>query len=93
MALKQMNLKVEEEDLKLWKHGAEIAGITLSEWIRRKCSGESIRERSDSQNVQRVPDVPLAGRSYPTPGGFCLHDYGPKACPFPGCENYKWRDE
>lgn len=22
----------------------------------------------------------------------CIHDYGPKACPFPNCENYKWRE-
>lgn len=22
----------------------------------------------------------------------CSHLYGPKACPFPGCSNYKWRD-
>ena len=37
-----LKLRVSESDLELWRHGAELAGLKLSEWVRRKCNGERI---------------------------------------------------
>jgi mobilization protein NikA len=41
--MKPIQIRVDEADLTLWKHGAELAGLSVSEWIRRKCAGEEIK--------------------------------------------------
>jgi len=42
MRTKTLNIRLEEQDIELYKHGARMAGLTVSEWIRRKCSDEPI---------------------------------------------------
>jgi hypothetical protein len=37
-ATKLVKLRVTAEDRRRWEHQAERAGITLSEWIRRRCA-------------------------------------------------------
>lgn len=49
MASTTLKLRLTTRDLHVWKHGAKNAGISLSEWIRRKCKGEPIFMKGDSR--------------------------------------------
>lgn len=55
-------LRLETERLEAWKKSAETAGLKLAEWIRRRCD-----ENGDTEDVLRIPEVPLAQRSVTAP--------------------------
>ena len=40
MAKKSLMLRVEPVDLAKWQECADNSGLTLSEWMRRRCNGE-----------------------------------------------------
>jgi len=40
--MKAYNFRFNQLDVDLWRARAEMAGLTLTEWIRRRCNGESI---------------------------------------------------
>jgi hypothetical protein len=72
MSSTSLKIRLPSEDLELWKHGAQLAGITLSEWIRRKCNGESIVTAPGARFGSELPDVPRGDRRERarTPGRF-----------------------
>lgn len=95
-------MRVSEEELKDWRAKAEKEGQSLAQWIRERCNDEVMQPNvaiptdagrkfiADRVAVESAGIVEKAA----VRGGkveVCSHNYGAKACPIPGCENYKWR--
>lgn len=40
----RVEIRLTEQELESWKTAADAAGLALSEWIRRRCSGERLIE-------------------------------------------------
>lgn len=89
--MRTVSLRITDEDYEKWKGLSGEGG--LSGWIREKCNDNRI------SNVRKEPSVHKAVGRQPaaevgnlgTSSGHCTHDYKPGGCPFPSCENYKWR--
>ena len=56
-----------------------------------KSSGHVPPGSVSKPEVKRATVDPAEMPAAPTLSVKCSHEYGPKMCPFPGCENYKWR--
>jgi len=60
--MKLRTFKVDDADWEQWKLHSNEAGLSLSEWIRRRCN-----ENSDDKAVRRASGVRVARRGAPAP--------------------------
>jgi len=66
MAMERYSFRFEEADAAEWKAMAKRDGVTLAEWIRRKCNGGSVQSVAVEDSAgdggvgvaQRQPDAP-----------------------------------
>ena len=65
-----LTIRAEVQDLAKWQERAEKAGLSLSEWIRRKCNDTVMHEVVREKVVRGPKEVPLAERGT---GLFCRH--------------------
>jgi hypothetical protein len=58
MPMKQRALKVDDTDWAAWTQKAESSGLSIGAWIRERCNSEDVR---------RVPELPVEGRGVVAP--------------------------
>lgn len=71
-----LTIRVEVCDLAEWEKKAKLRGLSISEWIRRRCNEDGPSqpegkrdEKRHSQNVRRSKDVSVGERSVSVSGG------------------------
>ena len=97
-----LKIRATDEELAGWKAKAARGGREFSEWVRAKLSGEGV----SSEAVKQIRKAKAAGisdetlrkaeergvrESRGTKLDECPHRYPLGKCPFPTCEEYKWR--
>ena len=87
---------ISEETMKRIKSEAALGGKTLREYVMERL-GETGGDHRRIQAVRAEVAVPTPERREPIAAepvvALCGHRYGPKKCPFPMCEHWKWGDK
>lgn len=91
----RLTVYLDAEDYKALRKRCGAA--TVSGYVREMLGVGWVREelpepRKKIKKLATVNEEIRQEISQVAPDGKCEHDYGPKACPFSGCKNYKWRD-
>jgi hypothetical protein len=56
MTKQRMSFRFPASDVMTWQAAADKAGLTLTEWIRRRCSGFTVLEK-ESKPVKQLKSV------------------------------------
>jgi len=87
---------ISEETMKRIKSEAALGGKTLRQYVMERL-GETGGEHRGVQAVRAEVAVSAPERREPVAAepvvALCGHRYGPKKCPFPMCEHWKWGDK
>lgn len=58
MAKRPLMISVDDVDREMWKACADKSGLSLAEWVRRRCNGEGHKIEDDGVIRQRVEPIP-----------------------------------